>query len=54
MVSADLTTLLNPFDTLVSTCDTPDEFYFWDQLHPTAAVSKLVGADVAAMLEALL
>jgi phospholipase/lecithinase/hemolysin len=54
MVSANGTNS-NPFDdTLVSTCDAPSKFVWWDGLHPTAAVHKVIAAEVAPVLEALL
>jgi phospholipase/lecithinase/hemolysin len=40
--------------TLVSTCDDPDTFVWWDGLHPTAAVHVAIGADIAAALEGIL
>jgi phospholipase/lecithinase/hemolysin len=54
MVSADLTTLNNPFDTLVSTCATPSEYVWWDSIQPTAAVHALIGDYAARTLELLL
>jgi phospholipase/lecithinase/hemolysin len=54
MVSADLTSTMNPFDTLVSTCATPSEYLWWDSIQPTAAAHALFAPFIARTLEPLL
>ncbi|KAG1663818.1 hypothetical protein FOA52_013383 [Chlamydomonas sp. UWO 241] len=51
MVSSDTTSTSNASATLVSTCDDPDTFVWWDGLHPTAAAHAAIGAEIAAILE---
>ncbi|KAG1663819.1 hypothetical protein FOA52_013384 [Chlamydomonas sp. UWO 241] len=51
MVSSGTTATSNSSATLVSTCDDPDTFVWWDGLHPTAAAHAAIGAEMAAILE---
>ncbi|KAG1679139.1 hypothetical protein FOA52_000494 [Chlamydomonas sp. UWO 241] len=54
MLSSDATSTSNASATLVSTCDNPDTFVWWDGLHLTAAAHTAVAAEIAAVLQGVL
>ena len=41
---------LDTTKTEVTVCETPDEYYFWDDIHPTRVVQKILGEAMAEQL----